>query len=132
MLASGYALLAACVLLGCSEGDRAGFLHDTELGEYLCRAAAAQQWDRGDWAEPGPITPGSRRPSDSSLPLHEAWMQHEAGWAQLNRVRVCSTITSVRLVSSFKFLAIVPYIYCTTMPWEHSDRRLYRRLPHAG
>ena len=54
----------------------------------MCRAAAAQQWDRGDWAEPGPITPGSRRPSDSSLPLHEAWMQHEAEWAQLNRVRV--------------------------------------------
>ena len=64
-------------------------LCDTEPVECVCRAAAAQQWDRGDWAEPGPITPGSRRPSDSSLPLHEAWMQHEAEWAQLNRVRVC-------------------------------------------
>ena len=52
----------------------------------LGRAAAAQQWERGDWDEPGPMGPSDRRPSESSLPLHEAWMQHEAEWAQLNRV----------------------------------------------
>ena len=51
------------------------------------RAAAAHQWERGDWDEPTPMGPSSRRPSESSLPLHEAWMQHEAEWAQLNRVR---------------------------------------------
>ena len=51
------------------------------------RAAAAHQWERGDWDEPNPMGPSSRRPSESSLPLHEAWMQHEAEWAQLNRVR---------------------------------------------
>lgn len=56
-----------------------------------CRAAAAHQWERDDWDEPGPMGPSSRRPSESSLPLHEAWMQHEAEWAQLNRVRVTST-----------------------------------------
>lgn len=46
-----------------------------------------QQWDKGEWDEGGPMDPSSRRPSDASLPLHEAWMQHEAEWAQMNRVR---------------------------------------------
>ena len=38
--------------------------------------------------------PSDRRPSESSLPLHEAWMQHEAEWAQLNRVRefICGSL----------------------------------------
>ena len=44
--------------------------------------------------------PSSRRPSDSSLPLHEAWMQHEAEWAQLNRVAY-SHLYSARILLSF-------------------------------
>ena len=55
--------------------------------------------------------PSSRRPSDSSLPLHEAWMQHEAEWAQLNRVG-CSHLYTARIIS-LSFYKVAYFVECT-------------------
>ena len=55
--------------------------------EHIVRSG--HHWDGGreQWETPTVPHHSSRRPSDVSLPLHEAWMQHEAEWASMHGLR---------------------------------------------
>ncbi|KAK9904272.1 hypothetical protein WJX75_008209 [Coccomyxa subellipsoidea] len=55
--------------------------------EHVVRSG--HHWDGGreQWETPTVPHHSSRRPSDVSLPLHEAWMQHEAEWASMHGLR---------------------------------------------
>jgi hypothetical protein len=69
---------------------------------------AGQQWDQ--WETPTQLT-GHRRPTDTALPLHEAWMQHEAEWAQLHGLR--HPVHQVRSPQPFSHCSGWPLGYCT-------------------
>lgn len=59
--------------------------HRPELPQ---QCTAGQSWDgREQWETPTVAHHGSRRPIDAPLPLHEAWMQHEAEWANMHGLR---------------------------------------------
>ncbi|BDA45575.1 probable single myb histone 3 at N-terminal half [Coccomyxa sp. Obi] len=64
--------------------------HHKQSGEHGVHSSrGGHQWDGGreQWETPT-VHNGSRRPSsDASLPLHEAWMQHEAEWANMHGLR---------------------------------------------
>ncbi len=58
--------------------------------EHVPHSRGGHHWDGGkeQWETPTVHHHhSSRRPSDTSLPLHEAWMQHEAEWANMHGLR---------------------------------------------
>ncbi len=65
--------------------------HHKQAGEHgVHPGRGGHQWDGGreQWETPTVHQHSSRQPSsDASLPLHEAWMQHEAEWANLHGLR---------------------------------------------